>query len=209
MQDVVSNPGSPNQVTIDSNGDVASRTYVPAMARVGAAWVVPHRWTASAQLTGHLGTSYDRFSVAPQISQRLRLQDHIERSPVVDLNIGGEYLLDPEYSFALGFFTDLTGAPHFALLADGTLAPVQWHPDLGGPEGLEDYVAAQAYAAALIAERCLELDPENPLAAARGLRTSTFFGAFELGEDGLQVGHRLAVVRWNRRRQELLLAEAA
>ena len=38
---------------------------------------------------------------------------------------------------------------------DGTLAPVQWHPDLGGPPGLEDYVAAQAYAAALIAARCL------------------------------------------------------
>ncbi|HEX9577357.1 MAG TPA: thiamine phosphate synthase [Myxococcales bacterium] len=123
VQDVVSNPGSPNQATIDSNGDVGSRTYVPAMARVGAAWVVPHRWTATAQLTGHLGTSYDRFSVAPQISQRLRLQDHIERSPVVDLNMGGEYLLDPEYSIALGFFTDRTGAPDFALLADGTLAP--------------------------------------------------------------------------------------
>ena len=29
---------------------------------------------------------------------------------------------------------------------DGTLAPVQWHPELGGPSGLEDYVAAQAYA---------------------------------------------------------------
>src|SRR6185437_6618894 len=26
---------------------------------------------------------------------------------------------------------------------EGTLAPVQWHPDLGGPSGLEDYVAAQ------------------------------------------------------------------
>jgi hypothetical protein len=92
---------------------------------------------------------------------------------------------------------------------DGTLAPAQWHPDLGGPEGLEDYVAAQAYAAALIAERCLELDPADPLGAALSLRTSTFFGAFELGDDGLQVGHRLAVVRWNGGRQELLLTEAA
>jgi hypothetical protein len=92
---------------------------------------------------------------------------------------------------------------------DGTLAPVQWHPELGGPPGVEDYVAAQAYAGGLIAEQCLELGPEDPLAAARDLRTSTFFGAFELGEDGLQAGHRLAVVRWNRGRQELLLTEAA
>lgn len=55
---------------------------------------------------------------------------------------------------------------------EGLLAPVQWHPDLRveselGPVtiGLEDYVAAQAYAACLIAERCVELDPTNPLAS--------------------------------------------
>jgi ABC-type branched-subunit amino acid transport system substrate-binding protein len=92
---------------------------------------------------------------------------------------------------------------------DGTLAPVQWHPELGGPPGLPDYVAAQAYAAALIAERCLELDPDDPVAAARRLATATFFGAFELDGTGLQVGHRLSVVRWREGRQELLLAEAA
>ena len=101
---------------------------------------------------------------------------------------------------------------------EGFLAPVQWHPDTGGqPElgpgsaevvaaagGPIDYVAAQAYAAALIAECCLELSPEDPLAAARALRTTTFFGAFELAPDGLQVGHRLEVVRWRGGRQELL-----
>lgn len=85
----------------------------------------------------------------------------------------------------------------------GTLAPVQWHPDLGGPAGVADYVAAQAYAAAEIAERCVDV------AAARSLSTRTFFGAFELDESGLQVGHRLSVVRWRGRRQELVLAEAA
>jgi len=75
---------------------------------------------------------------------------------------------------------------------DGILAPVQWHPDLGGPDGVEDYVAAQAYAAALLAERGLME------------QTSTFFGAFELDETGLQVGHQLSVVRWQSGRQELV-----
>jgi hypothetical protein len=75
---------------------------------------------------------------------------------------------------------------------DGILAPVQWHPDLGGPADVEDYVAAQTYACALIAERG-SVEP-----------TSTFFGAFELDETGLQVGHRLSVVRWRGGRQELL-----
>jgi ABC-type branched-subunit amino acid transport system substrate-binding protein len=87
---------------------------------------------------------------------------------------------------------------------DGTLAPVQWHPELGGPPGLEDYVAAQAYAAALIAERCLALDPADPLSAARSLTTDTFFGRFALDETGLQTGHQLSVVRWRRGRQLLV-----
>ena len=87
---------------------------------------------------------------------------------------------------------------------DGTLAPVQWHPELGGPSGLEDYVAAQAYAAALIAARCLALDPADPLSAAHSLVTDTFFGRFELDETGLQSGHRLSVVRWQHGRQTLV-----
>ncbi|MGH2891812.1 MAG: hypothetical protein ACRDPM_00895, partial [Solirubrobacteraceae bacterium] len=109
---------------------------------------------------------------------------------------------------------------------EGLLAPVQWHPEIRtspelGPSSAEltarasalgelDYVSAQAYAAALIAGRCLELGPDDPLGAARRLRTTTFFGAFELDPaTGLQRGHRLSVVRWRRARQQLLLAEAS
>jgi hypothetical protein len=99
------------------------------------------------------------------------------------------------------------GLPHAPpVWPDGTLAPVQWHPELGGPPGLEDYVGAQAYAAALIAERCLVLDPSDPLSAARSLATDTFFGRFELDENGLQRGHRLCVVRWRHGRQTLVPA---
>lgn len=97
------------------------------------------------------------------------------------------------------------GLPHAPpAWPDGTLAPVQWHPDFGGPPGLDDYVAAQAYAVALIAERCLALDPADPFSAARSLATETFFGRFELDETGLQIGHRLSVVRWRRGRQTLV-----
>jgi ABC-type branched-subunit amino acid transport system substrate-binding protein len=94
-------------------------------------------------------------------------------------------------------------APH--AWPDGALAPVQWHPDVGGPAGLEDYVAAQAYAAGLIAEQCLAIDRQDPLSAARNLSTSTFFGEFELDESGLQAGHQLRVVQWRGGRQELVL----
>jgi ABC-type branched-subunit amino acid transport system substrate-binding protein len=104
-----------------------------------------------------------------------------------------------------GVSPGLPQAPH--AWPDGALAPVQWHPELGGPPGLEDYVAAQAYAAALIAERCLELEPADPLSAARTLSTATFFGGFELDETGLQTGHQLSVVRWRHGRQTLLPAD--
>jgi ABC-type branched-subunit amino acid transport system substrate-binding protein len=100
----------------------------------------------------------------------------------------------------LAGFADLLGAD-----PEGFLAPVQWHPDLGGPAGLEDYVAAQTYAAAVIAAR----SPELEAAEVRSLRTSTFFGDFELDETGLQVGHKLSVIRWRGGRRELVLAEAA
>jgi ABC-type branched-subunit amino acid transport system substrate-binding protein len=108
------------------------------------------------------------------------------------------------------------------------LAPVQWHPDLGGaPElgpataqvleegralGLPpiDYIAAQAFACALIAAHCWQAAPEAPLRVARALRTTTLFGAFALDPDtGIQRDHRLCVVRWRGGRQELLLADAA
>ena len=98
---------------------------------------------------------------------------------------------------------------------DGFLAPVQWHPDTApepklGPRSEDvvanarakgcpelDYVAAQAYAVALIADRCTELEPDDPLAAARRLTTTTFYGAFGLDRaTGVQREHRLAVIRW-------------
>jgi ABC-type branched-subunit amino acid transport system substrate-binding protein len=117
----------------------------------------------------------------------------------------------------LGGLSPGLAAFHEFLGADpeGMLAPVQWHPDLGlapelGPACLpvEDYVAAQAYAAALIADRSLELNCSDPLAAARALRTTTCFGAFELDASGLQVGHRLSVVRWRSGRQEVLISDS-
>jgi hypothetical protein len=93
---------------------------------------------------------------------------------------------------------------------EGLLAPVQWHPAQAaqpelGPASVSaaDYVAAQAYAAGLISKHCYRLEPSDPLAAARQLDTTTFFGRFRLASDGLQVGHQLAVVQWKDGRKQL------
>jgi ABC-type branched-subunit amino acid transport system substrate-binding protein len=106
---------------------------------------------------------------------------------------------------------------------EGILAPVQWHPALGdsprlGPSsqqvledarsrglGALDYVAAQAYAAALIAAECLQRSSHDPAGVARKLRSSTFFGDFELdSKTGEQRGHQMGVVQWLSGRQELV-----
>jgi branched-chain amino acid transport system substrate-binding protein len=111
--------------------------------------------------------------------------------------------------------------------AEGVLAPSQWEegarlrPDVG-PRAVDvlralrfrlapglapgtgmfhlEYPAAQAYAAIVVAFRCVEeagsLGDEQLLTVAQKLRCSTFFGRFGLGPDGRQADHDLLVVQW-------------
>jgi len=106
--------------------------------------------------------------------------------------------------------------------AEGFLGPSQreprlaYHPDFGpGPDeatkGIRaqgappDYPAAQAYAACLIAQRCLEeagADDESLWRAACALDCGTFFGRFHIDPaTGLQVGHEMVLVQWRRGRK--------
>ena len=106
--------------------------------------------------------------------------------------------------------------------AEGFLGPSQWEPRLAyvpdfgpGPdeatEGIRaqgappDYPAAQAYAACLIAQRCLEeagADDESLWRAACALDCGTFFGQFRIDpETGRQVGHEVVLVQWQRGRK--------
>ena len=124
--------------------------------------------------------------------------------------------------------------------AEGVLAPSQWeegarfHPDAGprpadvmrslrarvtpflrarpGVGGV-DYPAAQAYAAVLIALRCVQetgvVEDAALYAAARRLRCTTFFGRFGLGFDGCQADHAMLVVQWRGHEQAAGLAPVA
>jgi ABC-type branched-subunit amino acid transport system substrate-binding protein len=103
--------------------------------------------------------------------------------------------------------------------AEGFVGPSQWEPgvrqrpDLGPTSaqfvtrfrarfGAEpDYPAAQAYAAGLIAQRCVELAGTLREAAlyevASQLALTTFYGEFKLDPaTGEQVGHALLAVQW-------------
>jgi long-chain fatty acid transport protein len=127
VQDVVADPtappGSRTTVRIYDEADrIRSRTPVPLAIRAGGALVERRGWTLSADVSFHAGTSYDRLSLPdPAVVSRLRMQDHVERKPVLNVSLGGEYLWSPEWSVALGFFTDHSGAKSLDADAAGTL----------------------------------------------------------------------------------------
>jgi hypothetical protein len=101
---------------------------------------------------------------------------------------------------------------------EGLLGPAQWMPE-AAPEPDEGppvarfvaayrgrtgddppYPAAQAFAAGLIALRCLResasADDAGLLAAARRLECTTLFGPFSIDSFGRQVAHRVLTVQW-------------
>ena len=107
---------------------------------------------------------------------------------------------------------------------DGFLGPSQWERDADyevdfGPTGEEalvsmgrqsslapDYPMVQAYAAGLVAQRCVEeagtLDETQLRTTASRLDFSTFYGRFKIDADsGRQAGRDVVLVQWQRGRK--------
>ena len=102
--------------------------------------------------------------------------------------------------------------------AKGVVGPSQWEPGVEwqadyGPSGsvvtrhiaalgaTPDYPAAQAFAACLIAQRCLEMagttEDERLWESACALDCTTFFGPFKIDPDtGLQLTRHMVWVQW-------------
>ena len=112
-------------------------------------------------------------------------------------------------------------------LADRFLGPSQWEPEAhftpdygpagdrvmaslrGGGHSPVDYPMAQAYAAGIVVQRCLEetgsADSQALREAAAGLRFSTFYGNFEIdGETGRQTGRETLLVQWQGDRKAIV-----
>jgi branched-chain amino acid transport system substrate-binding protein len=99
--------------------------------------------------------------------------------------------------------------------SEGFLASSQWEPSLRpqpdfGPQPSEvaarvgvDYPAAQAYAACLLAQHCLEgaggWEDDALWRTACRLDCTTFFGRYRIDpRNGLQVGHQMVWVQWQK-----------
>jgi branched-chain amino acid transport system substrate-binding protein len=103
--------------------------------------------------------------------------------------------------------------------AVGCIGPSQWEaeslvvPDVGPTSATfmaryrqrfgapPDYPAAQAYAAGVVLERCVEaagtLREEDLQQAARQLVCRTFYGRFQVdAESGEQIGHEVTLIQW-------------
>jgi branched-chain amino acid transport system substrate-binding protein len=112
-------------------------------------------------------------------------------------------------------------------LAEGVIGPSQWEaaadelPETG-PDSRwfcsefersfgqsPGYPAAQAYVVGVIIQECVKraksLDDDTLLPVARGLQTTTLYGAFRLDPVRLrQTGHRVQLVEWRQGRKELV-----
>ena len=112
-------------------------------------------------------------------------------------------------------------------LAEGVIGPSQWEAAADeAPETGPDsrwfrseferrfgqspgYPAAQAYALGVIIQECVtrggSLHDDTLLRVARGLQTTTLYGAFRLDPVRLrQTGHRVQLVEWRHGRKELV-----
>ena len=116
---------------------------------------------------------------------------------------------------------------HLGRNTEGFIGPSQWEPEAGcvaefGPTGAQiqqslrrvlgstvDYPAAQAYAAGVVLQRCLQevetIDDAALRRAAASLDFSTFYGRFKIDPDtGRQIGRSTLLVQWREGRKVVI-----
>jgi len=108
-----------------------------------------------------------------------------------------------------------------AQTADGVIGPSQWEPGVTLPNALgptsdwflnsfqrqfgqtPDYIAAGSFATGLVLTECIRLagslDDDQLRNAVSDLDCHTFYGRFRIdSQTGMQTGHRVLLIRWQR-----------
>lgn len=99
---------SVERVVLD--GLSASTKQAPSL-RAGVSYVDLRNFTVAADVTAYAPVKYTLVDVPQQTRDRLPFTTLIERRPVVNFNVGAEYLVLTWLSLAGGFYTDFSSAP--------------------------------------------------------------------------------------------------
>ena len=94
--------------------DLSANTQYSTAIRAGLAWVIPKTATLTFDADFRAPTKYALVELPPgqtDLEQAITLTTNVERRAVLNLNLGGEYLLSDSLSLALGLFTNFSTAP--------------------------------------------------------------------------------------------------
>jgi ABC-type branched-subunit amino acid transport system substrate-binding protein len=121
-----------------------------------------------------------------------------------------EAVNDPDGIFGIAQWLPQNGQPSLLGPGEGEFLDA-YSAAAGGPPG---YPAAQAIAAAVLADHCARqagsTDREQLWRAATALDTSTLFGSFKIDQtSGAQIGHQTVLVQWVGREQTAIPMELA
>jgi hypothetical protein len=100
--------------TVREIDNVDADTKLGAQLRVGVAYIRPGSLTFVADVVAIAPARYTLFTISPEhrdVRDAITLVEDIERDPVVNLNVGAEYLVSKPFSISGGLFTNFSSAP--------------------------------------------------------------------------------------------------
>lgn len=103
-----------SQFTVQDLKGLSADSKLGTEVRAGIAYVEPARWTFVADVSAHAPTRYDLFEIPADrrdVLNAITLARRVERSAVVNVNAGLEYLFSKSFSVSSGAFTNFTSAP--------------------------------------------------------------------------------------------------
>ena len=129
-----------------ANGGLATRDKHPLSVRVGIAYEQRHHFLIAADASFHAGVTFDPIALPDASDPTTARVDRvhvttIERAPVVNGNIGGEYFVHRKWNVRAGFFTNFSSAPEVVVAPQTQLA----HLDGYGVSAAVGYFSAANY----------------------------------------------------------------
>ncbi len=125
--DPANGPGflpTPEQVKVDSE----TRTW--GEVRAGIAYVIPDLFKVAFDVSGHLPVKFTLIDVDDPVARdALLIAGEIERTPVINANLGVEFTIAKMVSIGLGGFTNFSSAPE---IPNTIRRPAPAHVDMFG-----------------------------------------------------------------------------